>query len=91
MKLKIIRTTEAIDADMELDEMVNEFCENVVVIDINCQTEDGETYCYIKYLDKAGCDDFLAKRKLLTEQPEIVPLRDEFCQEVQDVPADYER
>lgn len=52
MKLKIIRLTEAIDADMELDEMVNEFCKNVNVIDINCETDEGETYCYIKYTEK---------------------------------------
>lgn len=52
MKLKIMRTTVAIDEEKELDEMVNEFCSTVNVIDINCQTEDGETYVYIKYLDK---------------------------------------
>lgn len=57
MKLKIIRSTEALDSGMKLDEMVNNFCENVYVIDINCETVDGETYCYIKYDDVMDSKD----------------------------------
>lgn len=83
MKLKIIRATEAIDADMELDEMVNEFCKNVQVIDINCQTEDGETYCYIKYMDKIKSSSGLER---LVEDMNYR----NYCNE-QDAPADSER
>lgn len=52
MKLKIISASEASENNKRLDDMVNEFCENVNVVDIRCETVRKEIYCYIKYMSE---------------------------------------
>lgn len=50
MKLKIITSTNALDNGKALDNLVNEFCKNKTVINIDCKIDtEGEIYCFIVY------------------------------------------
>lgn len=49
MKLKIFTSTGALDAGRSLDDIVNEFCTDHKVIDIQGKVEDGEVYIFVKY------------------------------------------
>lgn len=51
MKLKIITSTQALDASISLDELVNEFCKNHAILDLDFKVDDGEIYIFITYSD----------------------------------------
>lgn len=51
MKLKIFSSTQALDNNMQLDEMVNNFCKNHNIINIDCKVDEGEVYVFITYED----------------------------------------
>ena len=50
MKLKIITSTNALDSGKALASLVNKFCENKNIINIDCKIDtEGEIYCFIVY------------------------------------------